>query len=114
MTVNQSHYLVNHFQKAASENHCKQLKSAGEFLMKGKSMSEKKKLKRFFFMSASELCILELRESYCEKKAKEHPQNENEEIHEAIFCSQTHIQPLLSHSHTDKTVQKKSSLIVSY
>lgn len=86
---------------------CRQLKSAGEFLMKGKSMSEEEAAPTFFSsLSALELCILELCESYCEKKAKEHQLNENEQINEAVFCSQAHIQPLILHSHTNKTVQK--------
>lgn len=61
--------LVNHFEKGAKKkNHLQHLQEkTTEFLMKGKSMSQKKLLKRFLCIQAlySELCG-----SYCEKRQR--------------------------------------------
>lgn len=54
-TRNQCHILVNNFEKAEGKkkNICKQFKSRrGEFLMKGKSMSQKKLLRPFLRIQA--------------------------------------------------------------
>lgn len=74
--------------------------------MKGKSMSQKKLLKRFLSIQAlySELC-----ESYCEKKQRSIYWMKMSKLMNAIFCSQPHIQLLLFHWHTNKTALKNIS-----